>query len=108
MHRINLLESITSGHPEVDFEIDNDSIGYTEAFGIPYVDKRKDYYFGTMTLKVKLDKEIDINSLRDGVIEDGLVEWIDYAPGKNVELKTPEVWMEGNELNVSVEFTSYE
>ena len=108
MHRTTLLESITSGYPEVDFEVDNDSIGYTEAFGIPYVDKKKDYYYGTMTLKKKLDKEIYLPSLRDEVIEDGLVEWIDYAPGKNVELKTPEVWLEGGILNVSVEFTSYE
>lgn len=98
------LDDIVYGNPVNDYTIENDSVGYTDLWGIPHSDKRDSYVEGTLSMKVKLEPNDDFETLKDGIIEDGLTPWMGFACGRNVELETPSVELENGEIVITVDY----
>ena len=100
------VDEIVYGNPVNDYTIENDSVGYTDLWGIPDYDKRDSYVEGTLSMRVKLGPNDDFESLKDGVIEDGLTPWIESACGRNVELETPVVELDNGEMVITVNYVA--
>lgn len=100
------LDDIVYGNPVNDYTVENDSIGYTDLWGIPHSDKRDSYVEGTLSMRVKLDPTDDFETLKDGIIEDGLTPWMEFACGRNVELETPVVELENGEVVITVDYVA--